>query len=881
MLIPVLLAAATFQVQETSAPVTSMTHRNGRVPPTATAVRVATAPKIDGHLDEADWKSAPVMTDFRRDVPSDGKPATENSEIRVMYDNHAMFVGARLYARNRATVSRRLSRRDSFSVFNDVFFVLIDSYHDHTTEFVFGSTPAGERRDAIRSGDGRSIDGSWDPVWQVKTSIDSLGWIVEMRIPFSQLRFPNATEQTWGIQFRRDIRAAGEAVDWSWAPRTEAGITSKYGHLVGISSIPQPKRLEILPYSVGKTTHVENVSPANPFNDGSVQNLSAGLDLKYGLTSNITLDATVNPDFGQVEADPAVVNLTAYETFFQERRPFFIERADLFQFSEGTPETFFYSRRIGKRPSLSALGSARYVDEPQATTILGAAKATGRTSSGWSVGVLEAVTAKEYAQLADASGNPLPDVGVEPLTNYAVARLRKEYGGGLNYIGGMFTAVNRDIDETQLEVLRGSAYAGGTDFRHRFAKNVWQLSGWLSGSYVSGSTTAMQATQAASARYYQRPDQDYLTFDPNRTSLSGFASGIVMQKVGGDWTGHIGGATTSPGFELNDAGFQNDADRVYLSSTISRRWVKPGKVFRNFNATLRLEDYYNYGGSNLQRGAILSANGSFNNLWNIFFSTAYNGTALNDRVTRGGPMRTRPSSTAISGGIGTDGRKSIAVTVSGNYTDTESGSWSSSGDVEVTFRPQGAFDLTLSTGFGRSREDAFYVTQGVDATATDTYGSRYIFGDLDQHFLDTTIRLNWLLSPDISIQLYAQPFLATGDYEKFKALAAPSTYDHMLYGEDGSSITFDEENQRYTTLGAPDATPITFVNPDFRLRSLRGNLVFRWEYRPGSTLFLVWNHGRGSFSFDPTWGGLSDLFDLSKDPQQNVFLVKMNYYLNL
>ena len=880
MLISVLLAAATFQVQETSVGNISA-HRNGRVPPIATAVRVASAPKVDGNLDDAVWSQATPNTGFRRDVPSDGKPATEDSEIRVVYDNHAMYVGARLFNRDKARVSRRLSRRDSFSVFNDVFFVMIDSYHDHTTSFVFGATPAGERRDAIQSGDGRSIDGSWDPVWEVKTRVDSLGWVAEMRIPFSQLRFPNATDQTWGVQFRRDIRAAGEAVDWSWSPRTEAGSTSKYGHLVGISSIPQPKRLEVLPYTVGKTTHLDDPGPVNPFNDGSVQNLSAGLDLKYGLTSNITLDATINPDFGQVEADPAVVNLTAYETFFEERRPFFIERADLFQFSEGTPETFFYSRRIGKRPSISAIGAAPYVDQPQAATILGAAKATGRTSSGWSVGVLEAVTAKEWAQLADASGNPLPETGVEPLTNYTVGRLRKEYGGGLNYVGGMFTAVNRDIDEAEFDGLRSSAYAGGLDFRHRFAKNIWQVSGWASGSHVSGSPTAMQSTQASPARYYQRPDQDYLTFDPNRTSLDGYNGGLVLQKVGGDWTGHIGGATTSPGFELNDAGFQNDADRVYFSGSLSRRWVKPGKVFRNFNATLRLEDYYNYGGSNLQKGANLNLNGSFNNLWSVFLFTAYNGTALNDRVTRGGPMKTRPSSSTIHGGFGTDSRKSVAVSVAGTYIDTETGSWSSSAGVDVTFRPQGAFDLTLSTGFGKSREDAFYVTQGVDATATQTYGSRYIFGDLHQHYLDTTVRLNWLLSPDISIQLYAQPFLATGDYEKFKALAAPSTYDHMTYGENGSSITFDEESQTYTTVGAPGATPISFTNPDFRVRSLRSNLVFRWEYRPGSTLFLVWNHGRGSFSFDPTWNGLSDLFDLKNDPQQNVFLVKLNYYLNL
>ena len=669
MLFHSLLMLATFQVQETSLAAPAA-HRNGRVPPTATAVRVATAPKIDGHLDDQVWRTATPNGGFRRDVPSDGKPATEEAEIRVLYDDHALYVGARLFNRDKARVSRRLSRRDSFSVFNDVFFVMIDSYHDHTTAFVFGATPAGERRDAIQSGDGSSIDGSWDPVWEVKTRVDSLGWVAEMRIPFSQLRFPNTTDQTWGVQFRRDIRAAGEAVDWSWSPRTEAGSTSKYGHLVGISAIPQPRRLEVLPYTVGRSTHTEGTNPANPYDDGSVQDLSGGLDLKYGLTSNLTLDATINPDFGQVEADPAVVNLTAFETFFEERRPFFIERADLFHFSEGTPETFFYSRRIGRQPSLSAQGSAPYVDEPEAATIIGAAKATGRTASGWSVGLLEAVTAKEYASLADASGNPLPKMGVEPLSNYAIGRVRREYSGGTNYVGGMFTAVNRDLDEAQFDVLRSSAYAGGLDFRHRFGHNSWQASGWFSGSYVNGSPTALLATQTASSRYYQRPDQDYLTLDPNRTSLSGIASGLVLQRVGGDWTGHVGLATTSPGFEINDAGFQTDADRIYASSTLNRRWVEPGKVFRSFSAGLRAEQFYNYGGDNLKRDASLTLNGSFNNLWSAYTYVQYTAAAQNDRVTRGGPLRFEPASTMLHGGAGTDSRKAIAVQVYGTYIGT-------------------------------------------------------------------------------------------------------------------------------------------------------------------------------------------------------------------
>jgi len=855
-------------------------HRNGRVPPVATALRVSAPPRIDGVLDDAAWAAAPVSTGFRRDVPSDGKPATENSEIRVVYDDHALYVGARLYDRT-GNVSRRLSRRDSFSVLNDVFFVAIDAFHDHSTEFIFGITPAGEQRDAIRSGDGSVFDASWDPVWEVKTKIDSLGWVAELRIPFSQLRFSRASEQTWGIQFRRDNRAAAEASDWSWSPRTEPGVTSKYGHLVGLSSIPQPRRLEVLPYTAASSRYTEGADPANPFDNGSVYDGSIGGDVRYGLTSNITLNATVNPDFGQVEADPAVVNLTAYETFFAENRPFFVERSDLFRFAEANGYPFFYTRRVGRTPSLSAAGAAPYVDAPPSTTILGAAKATGRASGGWSLGVLEAVTAKEYAHLASSDGQQLPDMGVEPLSNYAVARLRKDYAGGSSYVGGLITTVNRNLDEPQFDVLRSSAYVAGLDWRHRFGHNNWSTTGWISGSRVNGSRNAMVATQTASARYYQRPDQDYVTVDSAASSMSGYSAAAVVSKDGGEWTTYFGGGITSPGFEMNDAGFLLDADRIAVTTGVGRRWVTPGRTFRSFSVDAGVRQELNLGGVNIHRGTTLSVNGTFNNLWNFNIFGNYNAQASNDRVTRGGPLRLQPSVAQIYASVGTDNRKTVSVSVFGNYADAKSGAWSAGLGGSLTFRPQGAFDLTLSTNWFKSREDAFYVTQGADATATATYGSRYLFGVLDQQYLDNTIRLNWLLSPKISIQLYAQPLLATGDYEQFKALARPNSYDFLHYGTNGSTITFDEENQLYTTVAEPGAEAISFTNPDFRVRSLRSNLVFRWEYRPGSTLFIVWNQNRGSSIYDPTWNGVSDLWGLRHDPQQNVFLVKLNYYFNL
>ena len=477
------------------------------------------------------WATVPPESGFRRDVPSDGMPGTQNTEVRVLYDRDALYVAARLFDDRPDLVSRRLNRRDSFGHFNDVFFVLIDSYHDHRTQFVFGVTPAGERRDAIGSGDTNAgLDASWDPVWVAKTSIDSLGWVAEMRIPFSQLRFSSTAAPVWGIQFRRDNVRAGEAADWQWSPRTEPGQVSKYGHLEGLANIPSPRRLELLPYGSSQARLTQGPVTGHPFNDGSITAAEAGLDLKYGLTSNLTLTASVNPDFGQVEADPSVVNLTAYETFFEERRPLFVGGSNIFGFgvSHTTPR-IFYSRRIGRAPSQSLAGTAPFVDEPVATSILGAAKLSGRTRSGWSIGILDAVTGREYGRSADVVGGPIRRKPVEPLTNYAVLRVRRDASGGSAGFGFMGTAVHRDLDPAEFPTLRRAGYAGAFDFFRRWRANQYQLDGFVSGSRIEEEPGAIGLAQLASARYYQRPDQSYAEYDPAATSLSG-------------WIGELGSA---------------------------------------------------------------------------------------------------------------------------------------------------------------------------------------------------------------------------------------------------------------------------------------------------------------------------------------------------
>jgi Domain of unknown function (DUF5916) len=882
-----LSALAVLQLQDTSAVASTarpeLRHRDGRIPPAVTAAYSPEAPAVDGSLDDPVWRLAQPVTGFRRDVPSDGRPASDRTVVRLLYDRNALYIGARLYSRPR-DVSERLSRRDSFGVINDAFFVLIDSYHDHRTAFVFGVTPAGERRDMTSSSDGSSRDESWDPVWEAKTQVDSLGWTAEMRIPFSQLRFPPGRAQVWGIQFRRDIRHSGEAVDWAWTPRTEPGQASKFGHLLGLRNIPAPRHLEVLPYTVSQARFTQNADPRSPFDDGSVASLSGGLDLKYGLTSDLTLDATINPDFGQVEADPSVVNLSAFETRFDERRPFFVEGSGIMDFGvRDGGVNFYYSRRIGRAPQHSASDLATYVDQPTATSILGAAKLSGRTRSGWSIGAVGALTGQEFARLANADGTPLPRVAVEPRTGYGVFRLRRDLRNGGSGVGLLATVVERDLSNPAFRDLRSGGLTGGVDFFHRFAQNGYEIRGGVGFATVTGDTAAIDALQLASTRYYQRPDQSYLRYDPTRTRLTGLAGELNVSKISGDWLFSLNNNFVTPGLELNDVGFQTDADRASVFARVSRRWVRPGPIFRNFDVSLNSFHRFNFGGTNLRRTIEASGGGQLRNFWGVHVNVQRAFAASDDRATRGGPLLRAPGSWEVGSYLRSDGRRAVSGGFGARYDRGDDGRWSVRVGPDLVFRSNGAVSLSLSPSFRRSHETAFYVTQSADPTATATLGGRYLFAQLDQNTLSLTTRLNVVLTPSLSVQLYAQPFVATGDYQGFKELTAPGSFAFRPYGTGSSTLTHDGADETYTADpdGAGPAPPITFGNPDFRIRSIRSNLVLRWEYLPGSTLFLVWNHSRSYSDLDPRFDALTDFGRIWGDPQQNVLLVKADYYLSL
>ena len=715
--------------------------------------------------------------------------------------------------------------------------------------------------------------------------VTETGWVAEIRIPLSQLRFSTADEQVWGINFTRRIFRKSEWAAWSWWENEEQGFASHFGHLDGLRGLNAPRRLEVLPYTVAKTDHQEGADAANPFHDGSRQSVSAGVDVNLGVTSDLTLNATINPDFGQVEADPAEVNLTVFETFFEERRPFFVEGANLFQFGAGSggfifgAPQLFYSRRIGRAPSLRrGVGPGGFVDNPINTSILAATKLSGQTG-GWSIGVLDAVTGREEAdlQLPDGSRQSL---AVEPRTNFGIVSLRRDFREGSSSVGAMGTAVHRDLTNPDFHFLTRSAYSGGLDFFHRFGDNRFVVNGTLSGSVVSGETDAITRLQRSSARYYQRPDQDYVSVDTAATSLSGYASSFQLDKVSGDWLVGTDFFAYSPGFEINDAGFLTNVDQIFHGVRVTRRWLEPGQVFRSFRINATGFQSWNYGGARTGRGGFLGLNARFLNYWGANLN--FNIRSDNERTdgTRGGPTMLLPANWNVTVVGISDGRKRLSGHLWSNYARNRFGGWGSFWGGEITWRVTSSVNVSLLPEFFRVRTIAQYVTARQDPTATGTFGGRYVFAELAQHNVSTTIRLDAALSPDMSIQLFAQPFVSTGDFSGFKELERPGTYDFLEYGNEGSTLSQTGAVYVADPDGPGPAPQIEFGNPDFRIRSIQTNLVFRWEYTPGSTLFLVWNHARSGYSPNPEFNLGRELGGIWEEDMQNTLIVKLNYWLS-
>ncbi len=837
----------------------------------ATPIAGGAAPSIDGILDDAAWNSAEWRTDFLQKVPQEGGTPSAPTAAAFLYDSEALYVAARMSSANPREIPTVVTRRDQFSN-AEHFLVALDTYHDRRTAYTFSLSSGGVRGDYFHPSDSEgSRDFAWNPVWEGRVSHDSTGWYAEMRIPFSQLRFTDRPVQEWGVQINRWMPAADEDVYWVVIPARESGWSSRFGLLTGIRDIRPSSRLEIMPYVAANATYAD-AAPGNPFDDGSRYGARAGADLKLGLGSNLTLDATVNPDFGQVEADPAEVNLSGFETFFSERRPFFTEGSDLLS---GGGQNYFYSRRIGRSPRGGADGD--YVDQPLNTTILGAAKVTGRLSNGLSVGALTAVTGREHARTYDAGSGQRGSVEVEPVTGYGVGRLRQEFGPNASTAGASFTAVYRDVAAgTPLAaLLPRTAFTGGADVNLRTAQNTYEFNGFVGFSHIAGDAAALEMVQRHPAHFMQRPDATEFTFDPTRTRSLGWAAGASAEKnAGRHWTGSVGLSAESPLFDLNDAGRLGSANDISSWAEVGWRETEARGPFQRRSHRLFVGRDWNFGGVMTSQAMSLANNFTFRNFMHLFLGTYAEPRATSDDLTRGGPLM----GTNYLHGFDVElrGNEGNAVNWFGsvNVQFDEAGGHRLSLRGNLAARPAPRWRVSITPTFQREMVSRQFVTTRPDGRE-ETFGTRYVFAFTDRTTISAQMRLEYAFTPELTLELYAEPFAASGEYSRFGELPGARSRELREYGEDGTSITPIDGGYEVVA----DGQMFTLPNPDFNVLSFRSNLVMRWEWLPGSTLFLVWQQDRSGGAAAPGNASIGSLFDSFSAPGSNFLAVKATYWL--
>jgi hypothetical protein len=822
--------------------------------PVLHAARATQSPVVDGDLSDPAWQKAPEFTDFTQHDPDDGKPGTMPTSVRIVYDDHAIYFGVKMT--DPQTPTGLLARRDSF-VQSDFLSINLDPRHDHLSGNAFTLQPAGVQVDTILYND-IGEDPSWDGVWDSAVKIVPDGWVAEVRIPYSQLRFPDKPVHVWGVNITRRTVRTNEVVRIVNTKKGDTGFVSHFADIDGLEGIHRGKPLELVPYSVARSDLLTRGAANNPLLQRSDYKADGGLDVKYALTSDLTLTGTINPDFGQVEVDPAVVNLSQFETFYPEKRPFFTEGLNIFNFGDTPapshfnfifPPSLFYTRRIGRAPQGSP--AADFADIPSETTILGAAKVTGKIG-GLSIGVLDALTAAEHARFVN--GTTFGRQQVEPMTNYFISRGTKEIGDA-SRVGFMLTSVNRRVPD-ELSYLRDSAVSGGVDGYTSFDKKSWILEGSLVGSEIKGSAQSIAIAQTSSSRYYQRPDSENEHFDPTRTSLEGWGGRAMISKATGLWRPIVQVQAFSPGFETNDTGFMQRTD--VISSIAIMQYVNqnPSKNFREKNLWMGTWQNRNFDGNTLERGVFADSFGTFSNYWEARANLFLTSGAFTDRLTRGGPLARTPASWSSDQSFGSDNRKPVSFNVNTHADGSDDSSYSRSAGISLNVRPRPNLQLSVGPTYSWSHDHTAYVATINDAAATRTFGRRYVFGDLEQRSFDLSTRADWTVNARLSFQLYLQPFVASGDYHDYHSLVAARTRDFEPYTR---------------PLG----------NPDFNFRSVRGSAVVRWEFRPGSAMYVVWNENRadvapiGDFSFR------RDLRAIPTAPSHDVFLVKVSYWLPL
>jgi hypothetical protein len=859
---------------------------------TVEAVRINEKINIDGILSENAWKR-PGFTQLLQQEPNQGNLPTQKTELWIAYDDAAIYFACKLFDNHPDSILARLVRRDFvYGDPSDGVLLYLDSYGDKRSGYLFYVNAAGSMADGILLNDNKQTDLSWDAVWEGVSRIDKDGYNVEMRIPFSQLRFKESSQQIWGVDVERFISRTAETDMIAYTPRNENGFASRFPELRGIEGITPSTNLELLPYTTGKAEYGVN-DPNNPFNPGHKYSPGLGLDIRAGLGNSITLNGTINPDFGQVEVDPAVVNLTDVETVFQEKRPFFTEGVNIYQFGNGgtnnnwnfnwSDPRIFYSRRIGRAPQ-GQLPANDYADVPNGTHILGAAKISGRVFNDWQVGTIQSLTQREFADIQ--LNGQRSEFQVEPLTYYGVFRIRKDFNQGLQGLGLLSTYTNRFFNNSELRntIDKNALVAGADGWTFLDNDRTYVLTGWTAVSRIAGNQQRITNLQTSPTHYFQRPDASYVRVDSSATSLTGYAGRLMLNKNRGSLTVNAAVGWLSPGFEVNDLGYGSYSDLINMHVAVSYSFPMPSDYYQFAGVSLASYGSFNFGGIKTGQGYYTQGYINFSDLYGGDFSFMYNPESLNARLTRGGPLTLNPVNRSYNIDLNSDSRKWWYVYMNGNASYGEN---ESTKEISATLQIMVSPTLTIQFGpdIARGIYNAQWVRAFTDPAAVNTFGSRYLFAKLDQKIVSANIRADWILSPTLSLQVYMQPLIVSGKYTQFKALQKPKSYEFLTYGENGSTIvnnlTANGKIESYSIDpdGAGPVSARTISNPDFNYLSLRGSAVLRWEYLPGSTLYFVWTQTRqdveptGEFNFGHSF---NSLFNLNAD---NIFLIKISYWL--
>lgn len=821
--------------------------------PAIQAARTNTRIVVDGKLTEAVWNRPPYTKFVQRD-PVEGAEPTEKTEVYIAYDEIGIYVAGTCHHTGPDSIAGGVARRDK-EVESDWFWFWIDPDNDNQTAYGFGVNPDGSIMDQKMYQDVYQ-ENDWNGIWKSAAKRHHDKWTFEMFIPYTQLRFSRQDNYEFGINFKRYIINNAEDDWFVMIPKKENGFVSRFGRLTGISGIAPPSRLYIAPYVMGKGFH----SPAargGAFYKRERSGSNIGLDLKYGITGNLTFDLAINPDFGQAEVDPAVLNLSAFETFYSEKREFFIEGADIFRFGNNPAggvwncywwdPSIFYSRRIGRRPTGSVIHNGD-VSTRENTTILGASKISGKIGS-WSVGALSALTQKEYG-MVDSAGVRFKDP-IEPLANYNVLRGMKEFNDGDQGLGFIYTGVTRKLDDQHLESVNNSrSFTAGIDgWTFLGKRRAWAFMGNFVYSNVNGSAERIAALQQSSTHYYQRPGLKYTSFDSTRTSLSGYQGRFGIKKLSGNFNVQGALGFISPGFNVNDAGYVRYTNVINWHIVGTYRWLEPQSWYRQVILSAMTSRNFDFDGNLLFQQIYSTCSLVLPNYWVLRGNVQVTPDGLSTSLTRGGPIMGFAGYVNSRIQLSTDRRKSVQAGISYTNDTLEDGGHSNRVSVDLTYRPSSSVRLLLSGTRSEAIDNQQWVSNVADEAAA--YGSHYVFSTIDYDVTALTMRMDWGITPRLSLQTYIQPFLAVGHYYGFKELAEAGTQNYKAYTYTG--------------------------NPDFNTKSFKANVVLRWEYMPGSLLYLVWTQNRSNYDNPGDYRFGRDIRSLFNEWSDNAVFVKLTY----